>query len=119
MRFLKEIKRQSQPRNKEEYFEAPRKIDAKPDTPTSSRVTGTDIDYSLNEENSTDSETEEEREQEEIMRKRGKGRSKLLKTGKPGRPKKIYPEITNMVDEREIKTPKSVNEAMNLPEKYF
>ena len=24
-----------------------------------------------------------------------------------------------MVDEREIKTPKSENEAMNLPEKYF
>ena len=119
VRFLEEIETKSQPTNKKDYFEAPRKIDAKPDMPTSNQETETDINYSMNEENSTDSETEEEREQEEIMRKRGKGRPKLLKTGKPGRPKKIYPEATNMVDEREIKTPKSANEAMNLPEKYF
>ena len=90
MRFLEEIETKSQPTNKEEYFEAPRKIDAKPDTPTSNQETETDINYSMNEENSTDSETEEKREQEKITRKRRKGRPKQLKTGKPKEGRRKY-----------------------------
>ncbi|KAI4475152.1 hypothetical protein M0802_015266 [Mischocyttarus mexicanus] len=76
--------------------------------------TETEKENSKNGEESLESEVVEESEKEnrDVSKRHGRGQPRLIKTGKPGMPKKSYVE-------KEIKIPKSPSEAMTLPEKYF
>ncbi|CAL1672267.1 unnamed protein product [Lasius platythorax] len=73
-------------------------------------------DDDLHEEKSTSSSTEDVRIESEV--KRGPGRPKKVKTGKPGRPKRLFHEAANCATSK-YEDPTSVEDMLSRTDKQL
>lgn len=120
VRFIEDLERDAN--DTEEYLEIPLNSDWHKATNTlqdksKTQVTASETDEETDPEEENEEETEEEKEEEMETPKiliKGPGRPKLIKTGKRGRSRKLYQEITR---KEEISEPSSVKEIENRTDK--